>query len=69
MKTLINTKDWCEDGWRYSMRRTVNGKRYGSAVIISKYEMHSRDIVALKLRMWRKQMREYIAKEKLLAFT
>lgn len=62
MKRVRNVKEWTPYGeWFYRMQRTVGTKVYQHNLVISKYEMHQRQVVAWKLRDARKALRDHIA--------
>jgi tRNA isopentenyl-2-thiomethyl-A-37 hydroxylase MiaE len=63
MKAVSNSKTWGDYGWLYRMRRYIDGQVYGNNLLISKYEMHHRNLVAKMVRKSREDLRRFIQKD------
>jgi hypothetical protein len=59
LKTVSNVKEQHAGLTIYYMRRISGGQRYGNSVAISDVEMPHRDVVAMRLRQARRDLRDF----------
>ncbi len=64
MKAVSNRKTWDDMGWLYRMERVVNGMCIQQNLAITKYEMHHRNVVAMKLRKARSDLHMAVMRKK-----
>lgn len=72
MKRVSNSKEWTDIGWIYRMSRVIGKQEFQYHLAISKYEMHQRSVVAMRLRDARQELRHAVnmhLASNLLAFT